>query len=149
MIDQIYLAGGLVRDPELRFTPNGNAVAQFSLAQSDYIKNDQGEWEQVAGRYVECSIWDDTRGQHPKQWAHAISELGKGTRIVVHGKLKTRSWETKEGEKRSRLEFAADSFYIDGLTGAPQPQQSAQSSQSDPWANAPAATGQDNGQPPF
>lgn len=147
----MYLAGGLIDTPELRFTPNGNAVAQFRLAQSEHRKNEQGEWVKTHARYIDCVIWDETRGQTPKQWAHAISELTKGTRVVVYGKLKTRTWEDKEGNWHAKLEFTADAFYVDGLVGIPAPQQSQQrqSTQSDPWANTPTQIPGGDEQPPF
>lgn len=151
MIDQMYFGGGLVAEPELRDTPNGHAVAQFRLAQSDYKKTEQG-WEKTNARYLQCSIWNDLRNKdNPKPWAEAIADLPKGTRIVVHGKLKTRSWETKEGEKRSTLELQADSFYVDGLAGvAPQQGGGQQTNQQpDPWANAPTQTPGGDEQPPF
>lgn len=112
MITPITIAGGVVRDAELRFTPTGAAVAEFTLAQSDHKKTEAGEWEKTRALYLPVTIWNDTRGQNPVPWAEMAAELRQGDRVAVSGKLHTRSWEAKDGTNRSRVEFLADALYV-------------------------------------
>lgn len=118
MIDYQYFEGGLVGDPETRYTPSGNAVTNFTLAQSDSKKNDAGEWETTTQRYLRVNIWDNDR----HTWSQALTGLDKGTKLVVRGKLVTRQWQDKDGNKRSQLEIQAVHAYIDATanTGAQQ-----------------------------
>lgn len=124
MIDYQYLAGGLVDTPEIRFTPNGAGVVSFTLAQSDSRKNDADEWETTNNRYVPITLWDTDR----IKWTDALAGLEKGTKLVVQGKLITRTWEAKDGTNRSRLEFQARHAYLDAATGAPAQQGQTQGS---------------------
>ncbi|MCX7491496.1 single-stranded DNA-binding protein [Corynebacterium sp. P6129] len=96
MIPFQHFTGRLVADPELRFTPSGKPVANFRIANSDSKKNDRGEWERKAQVFLSCTVWDD---------AEAVSNaLHKGSEVVVEGKLVTREWDDKEGNKRSSME---------------------------------------------
>ena len=108
--------------------------------------------------YLDVTIWDETKNQNPVQWAHLAAELKKGDKVAVTGKLITRSWETREGEKRSKVELLASSFYNQPTTGQGAQQSSAQqqwqqsahngqTAQSGAWGN-PAPVGQDQ-TPPF
>ena len=158
MIDPITITGGLPRDAELRFTKSGKAVTSFTLASSDN-KFDQEKQEWVKSRvlYLDVTIWDETKNQNPVQWAHLAAELKKGDQVAVTGKLITRSWETREGEKRSKVELLASSFYNQPCgqgqqrsSAQQQWNQAAQQGQtatSGAWGN-PAPVGQDQ-QPPF
>ncbi|MCT1411673.1 single-stranded DNA-binding protein [Corynebacterium sanguinis] len=119
MIDYQYLAGGLTDTPEIRFTPSGRGLVNFTLAQSDSRKNDADEWETTNNRYVPITLWDTDR----IKWTDALAGLEKGTKLVVQGKLITRTWEAKDGTNRSRLEFQARHAYLDAATGAQQTQQ--------------------------
>ena len=119
MIDYQYIAGGLTKTPELRFTPNGSAVTNFTLAQSDSRKNEAGEWENTNHRYIPVHIWDSDR----TAWSDLLVTLTPGTKLVALGKLVTRDWETEQGEKRSITEFQARHIYVDlaaGGAAAPQ-----------------------------
>lgn len=127
MIDYTYQAGGLAGKPEIRYTPNGSGVVNFTLAQSDAKKNEQGEWETTNQLWVHVSLWD---GKTP--WTTIIPDLPKGTKIVLHGKWMTRQWETKDGSKRSQTEFQARDAYIHGSHLAPQHTSDAQTA----WNNA-------------
>lgn len=111
MIDYQYLEGGLTREPETRFNPNGRAVTTLTLAQSDSRKNDQDEWETTQNRYVRVSIWDTDR----TEWSKLLADLTPGTKLVVRGKLVTNQWE-KDGQKHSQLEFRARDAYLDLAT---------------------------------
>lgn len=158
MIDVITLTGGLPRDAELRFTPQGAAVANFTLANSDnrYDEN-QNQWVKARSMYLDVTMWNESGNrQNPTPWAELAAELKKGDQVAVTGKLVTRSWETKDGEKRTKIEFQALRFYRmptsqQGHTQQPQQQQQQQGGQaanSGAWSTPPAQSVQDQA-PPF
>lgn len=124
MIDYQYFAGGITKTPELRFTPSGKAVTNFTLAQSDSRKNDAGEWENTNHRYIPAHIWDNDR----TAWSDLLVGLTPGTKLVVLGKLVTRDYETDSGEKRSITELQAFHVYIDLANGTANNTQ-----QENPW----------------
>ena len=95
----ITVVGNLTDDPELRFTPSGAAVANFRVASTPRTFNRQtNEWEDGEALFLSCSIW--------RQAAENVAEsLQKGMRVVVQGRLKSRSYETREGEKRTVMEL--------------------------------------------
>ena len=95
----ITVVGNLTDDPELRFTPSGAAVANFTVASTprNFDKN-TNEWVDGEAMFLRCSIW--------RQAAENVAEsLQRGMRVVVQGRLKARSYETREGEKRTVLEI--------------------------------------------
>ena len=95
----VTLVGNITRDPELRFTPAGQAVATFGMAVNRrYQKN--GQWEEQTS-FFNVTAWG-TLGEN------ASNSLNKGARILVSGRLEQRSWETQEGDKRSVVEVVAD-----------------------------------------
>jgi single-strand DNA-binding protein len=95
----VTITGNLTDDPELRFTPNGNPVANFRLAVTARVKGDT--WRDGDTSYFRVNVW--------RQLAEHVAEsLSKGDRAVVIGRLKSRSWETPEGERRSVVEVEAD-----------------------------------------
>lgn len=157
MIDVITLTGGLPRDAELRFTPQGTAVANFTLANSDnrYDEN-QNQWVKARSMYLDVTMWNESGNrQNPTPWAELAAELKKGDQVAVTGKLVTRSWETKDGEKRSKIEFQALRFYRmptaqQGQVQQSQPQQQGgQGANSGAWSTPPAQAGQQDQAPPF
>ena len=95
----ITVVGNLTDDPELRFTPSGAAVANFTVASTPRTFDKQtNEWEDGEAMFLRCSIW--------RQAAENVAEsLQRGMRVVVHGRLKARSYETREGEKRTVFEI--------------------------------------------
>lgn len=95
----ITVIGNLTADPELRFTPSGAAVANFTVASTPRKFNKKSnQWEDEETLFMRCSVWRDA--------AENVAEsLQKGMRVIVSGKLKMRSYETKEGEKRSVTEM--------------------------------------------
>lgn len=96
--------GRLIDDPELRFTPSGKAVAKVRLAFNSRRKNPQTqEWEDGDVFYVDGTVW----GQEAENIAESLS---RGLEVAVIGRLKTRKYETREGEKRSVVELAIDSI---------------------------------------
>jgi single-strand DNA-binding protein len=98
----ITLVGNLTADPELRFTPSGAAVASFTVASTPRTFDRQSnEWKDGEALFLRCSIW--------RQAAENVAEsLQRGTRVVVSGRLKQRSFETREGEKRTVIEMDVD-----------------------------------------
>ena len=98
----ITLIGNLTADPELRFTPNGAAVANFTVASTPRTFDRQtNEWKDGDAMFLNCSVW--------RQYAENVAEsLTKGMRVIVSGRLKSRSYETREGEKRTVFEVDVD-----------------------------------------
>lgn len=98
----VTVVGNLTTDPELRFTPSGAAVASFTVAaNSRYMDRTTNEWKDSDPVYLRCSVW--------RQYAENVAEsLTKGTRVIVTGRLKQRSYETREGEKRTSYEIDAE-----------------------------------------
>src|SRR3954468_24913277 len=98
----ITLIGNLVDDPELRFTPSGAAVAKFRIASTPrYLDKQTNEWKDGESLFLSCNVW--------RQAAENVAEsLQRGMRVIVSGRLKQRSYETKEGEKRTVFEVEVD-----------------------------------------
>lgn len=95
----ITLIGNLTADPELRFTPSGAPVANFTVASTPRTFDRQsGEWRDGDAMFLSCAVW--------RQYAENVAEsLQKGMRVIVQGRLKSRSYETREGEKRTVFEL--------------------------------------------
>jgi single-strand DNA-binding protein len=161
----ITVVGNLTADPELRFTPSGAAVANFTVASTPRIYDRQsGEWKDGEALFLRCNIW--------REAAENVAEsLTRGARVIVTGRLKQRSFETREGEKRTVVEVEVDEIgpslrYATakvnkvsrgggggGFGGGsrPAPAQSSGGSVDDPWGSAPASGsfGGGNDEPPF
>lgn len=99
--NNITVVGNCTRDPELKFTPSGMAVANFGVAVNRRWQNrTTNEWEEAVS-FFDVTAW--------QQLAENIAEsVQKGTRVIVAGRLDQRSWETQDGEKRSKVEIVAD-----------------------------------------
>jgi single-strand DNA-binding protein len=167
----ITVVGNLTADPELRFTPSGAAVANFTVASTPRIYDRQaGEWKDGEALFLRCNIW--------REAAENVAEsLTRGARVIVSGRLKQRSFETREGEKRTVFEVEVDEIgpslrYAtakvnkasrsgggggggfgagSGSRQAPPAQPSGGGSADDPWGSAPASgsfAGGDD-EPPF
>lgn len=153
----LTVVGNLTSDPELRFTPSGAAVANFTVVSTPRMLNKQTqEWEDGDPLFLRCNIW--------RQAAENVAEsLFKGTRVIVQGRLKQRSYETKEGEKRTVMELEVDeigptlkwaSAKVNKVerSGGGQQQRGAAASD-DPWGSAPANQYRGGGgfadEPPF
>lgn len=150
----VTVVGNLTADPELRYTNNGTAVANFRVASVPSVYRD-GQWVDGDGVYINCSAWKQV-GEN------TVESLSKGTRVIVTGRLKQRSWE-KDGDKHTEtyidvdevgpsLKFARAQVT---KTGASKPkgdgwlsQQQNQAPASDPW-NSGQPQLPDNEQPPF
>lgn len=98
----ITIVGNLVDDPELRFTPSGAAVAKFRVASTPrYLDKATNEWKDGDSLFLSCNVW--------RQAAENVAEsLQRGMRVIIQGRLKQRSYETKEGEKRTVFEVEVD-----------------------------------------
>lgn len=98
----ITVIGNLVDDPELRFTASGVAVANFRIASTPRMFDKaSGEWKDGDSLFLSCSVW--------RQYAENVAEsLTKGTRVIVTGRLKQRSYETQSGERRTVVEIEVD-----------------------------------------
>ena len=100
-INRVIISGNLTRDPEMRQSGAGTQILQFGMAVNDRRRNPQtGEWEDYAN-FVDCVVFG------PR--AEALQRiLSKGTKVAIEGKLRYSSWETKEGQRRSKLEVVVD-----------------------------------------
>ena len=99
---QITIAGNLVSDPELRFTPAGQPVATFRVASTPRFRdNASGEWKDGDSLFLTCNVWRQAA-------ENAAESLTRGMRVIVSGRLRQRSYETKEGEKRTVYEVEVD-----------------------------------------
>lgn len=98
----VTIIGNLTNDPELRFTPSGAAVANFRVASTPRVLDKAtNEWKDGEAFYISCNVW--------RQYAENVAEsLTKGMRVIVTGRLKQRSYETREGEKRTVIEMEVD-----------------------------------------
>jgi single-strand DNA-binding protein len=98
----ITIVGNLTDDPELRFTPSGAAVAKFRVASTPrFLDRASGEWKDGEPLFLSCTVW--------RQAAENVAEsLQRGARVIVSGRLRQRSYETREGEKRTVIELEVD-----------------------------------------
>jgi single-strand DNA-binding protein len=151
----ITLIGNLTADPELRFTPSGAAVASFTVASTPRMfDRTTGEWKDGDSLFMRCNIW--------RQAAENVAEsLTRGSRVLVSGRLRQRSFETREGEKRTVVELEVDEVgpslryatakvnkVSRGSGGGGYG--SSTSSGDDPWGSAqPAAPSPVDDEPPF
>jgi single-strand DNA-binding protein len=147
----ITLVGNLTADPELRFTPSGAAVANFTVASTPRTFDRQtNEWRDGDAMFINCAVW--------RQAAENVAEsLQKGMRVIVQGRLKSRSYETREGERRTVFEIDVDeigpalkyatakiSRNAGGGQGAGRPSSGASTGSSHGYGDDPWATGNSN-----
>lgn len=155
----ITVIGNLTADPELRFTQSGAAVANFTVASTPRMFDRQsGEWKDGEALFLRCNIW--------RQSAENVAEsLTRGARVIVSGRLKQRSFETREGEKRTVVELEVDEIgpslryatakvnkVSRGSGGGGFGSSSGGAPADDPWGSAPPAGSGSGGfsdEPPF
>jgi single-strand DNA-binding protein len=102
----ITICGNLVDDPELKFTPNGHAVANFRVASTPrFFDKQANDWKDGESLFLTCTVWR-------QQAEHVAESLQRGHRVVVVGRLKQRSYETREGEKRTVYEVEAEDVAV-------------------------------------
>ena len=150
----ITITGNLTADPELRFTASGAAVANFTVASTPRtFDKASGEFKDGEALFMRCNIW--------RQAAENITEsLSRGMRVVVTGRLKQRSFETKEGDKRTVIELEVDDIgpslmyataqVTKTSSGSGSSQRPAQQKRADdPWSQQPAKSDSYSDTPPF
>lgn len=155
----VTIVGNLTNDPELRFTPSGAAVASFTVASTPRVLDKAtNEWKDGEALFMRCSVW--------RQYAENVAEsLTKGSRVIVTGRLKQRSYETREGEKRTVVEMDVDEVgpalkYATakvnkvsrgggGFGDSGGSSQASAGSSDDPWASSPSGGGAGFDEPPF
>jgi single-strand DNA-binding protein len=99
--NQVVIVGNLTDDPELRYTPAGAAVANFRVAVNRRTKDESGQWKDGETSFFRVNAW--------RSLAENVAEsLTRGSRVVVTGRLRSRTWENPEGETRSAVEIEAD-----------------------------------------
>ncbi|QIG57726.1 ssDNA binding protein [Arthrobacter phage Shoya] len=144
MSNELFLPvrGRLTADPELRFTPSGAAVVNFTVASnSSKFDRDSNSWKDQPAKFWRCAAWNQGKLTRAENIANMLK---KGDSVIVYGELTTREYETKEGEKRSADEIRVESIGKDltfhGQAYAANDQNTGrqQAAQSDPWAT-PAA----------
>lgn len=107
--NRVVLLGNLTRDPELRYIPSGTAVAEIGLAVNRRFKNPSGEWVDET-TFVDVTLWGRT--------AEVASEyLTKGRPVLIEGRLKLDTWETNDGQKRSKLRVIGEQMHMLGRAG--------------------------------
>lgn len=99
--NSVTLVGNVTDDAELRYTPRGQAVANFTIAVNRRYKNQEGQWEDKLDGFFKCNVWGAMA-------EHAADCLAKGTRILLVGRLQQRSWDDAEGNRRSAFEIQVE-----------------------------------------
>lgn len=102
-LNRIEVIGNLTKDPELRYTPNNQAVASFTVATNRRYKDQSGNWVDSPAEFHDIVVWGQL-GERCNQVLH------KGERVFIAGRLQTRSWEAQDGSKRYKTEIIADSL---------------------------------------
>lgn len=97
------IVGNLTRDPELKVTPNGHAVASFTIATTPRVPDGDGRWKDGETWFVRCSAWNALA-------ENVCDSLSKGAEVVASGRLRAQTWETDAGEKRNAVEMAVDNM---------------------------------------
>jgi single-strand DNA-binding protein len=148
---QLTIAGNLVDDPELRYTPSGQPVVRFRVASTPRLYDKQaGEWKDGETLFLSCQTW-----RQPAE--HAAESLNRGTRVIVAGRLRQRSYETKEGEKRTVYELEADEIGVSLKNATAKVTKASRAAagnggqrqgDADPWAGGQQGSGYSD-EPPF
>jgi single-strand DNA-binding protein len=133
----VTIIGNLTAPPELRFTPQGKAVASFTVAESQRVKNADGSWSDGDSTFWRCSVWDTAA-------ENMTESLDKGQRVIVVGEAKQRSFETREGEKRTVIEVTVSEVGPSLRWATAKPQKTSGGAKApkkpvedDPWGGAP------------
>lgn len=130
-LNDVRLVGRLTRDPEVRYTPKGQAVARLDLAVNRRYKDSTGEWREEA-TFVPVTVWREAAER-------AKERLKKGSPLYVEGRLRSTSWETKDGQKRSGLEVEAYRLQFLAKTGTEDGLPTEQAGAAEPSGDAEAA----------
>lgn len=128
MSNNITITGLVGREPELRFSQAGKAVLGGSVADTPRRRNEQGQWEDAGDTlWLDWSIWGD-------EAEHLAQQITKGAKVTITGRLRARSFETRDGDKRTVTEIQADSVAVHPKRGQQQPRQQQPAQGQDPWA---------------
>ncbi len=155
----LTIVGNLTADPELRFTAQGAAVASFTIAATPRVKNGDGTWGDGDSLFMRCSVWRE-------QAENLAESLTRGTRVIATGRLKQRSFETREGEKRTVVEMEVEEIAPSLRYATAKPVKSTRGGggfgqekrqqkprqepvADDPWGAAPEVGGFTDTEPPF
>jgi single-strand DNA-binding protein len=118
--NQVTIVGNLTRDPELRYTPNGAAVVKLGVAVSRRVRDESGQWKDADTSFFDVTAW---------------RSLTQGTRVIVVGRLRTNSWETAEGDKRSKVEIEADEVAPSLRWATAKPERQGRSAGASDWSD--------------
>lgn len=144
---EITIVGNLVADPELKYLPSGAAVANFTVANNPrYFDRQAGEWKDGTPSFHRCNIW-----QHMAE--HTSETLTRGMRVIVQGRVRQRTFDTKEGEKRTVQEIEVDAIgpdlrYATAKVTKSTTRSQAAASDGGPWDAVPAGAAAGDA-PPF
>jgi single-strand DNA-binding protein len=154
------ITGNLTADPELRFTPTGRPVASFTIANTPrFPDRESGEWKDGETWFVRCSAWGDTA-------ENIAGSLSKGAAVIAAGRLRCRTWETTEGDKRATVELTVDDIgpslrralvkvtkatreHANGTTATATPAPSPDTWTTPAPSSVPATAGPADDEPPF
>lgn len=138
----VTLVGNITDDPELRFTPSGAAVANFTVAVNRRYKNNEGQWEDKLDGFFRCNCWRDMA-------ENVAQSFRKGTRVVVVGRLQQRSWDDPDGNRRSVFEVQVDEVgpSLRWASATIEKSQRSSGSSGGDWASAPASAPSSASQP--
>lgn len=135
--NRVILVGNLTRDPELRYIPSGTPVTDIGLAVNDRRKNSEGEWVDET-TFVDITLWG-------RQAEVASEYLSKGSPVLIEGRLKLDTWETNDGQKRSRLKVIGQRMQ---MLGAPREGGGGRRAPQDSQYSQPAPRDEDSDAPP-
>lgn len=148
----VTVVGNLTADPEVRSTPAGTAVAKFTIAATPrHVDRQTNEWRDGEPLFLRCNVWREAA-------EHVAETLARGTRVIAQGRLRQRTYETPEGERRTVVELEVDEigpslrFAVASVTKTTRqgPPGAAETPADDPWTAAPATVGAGTGgEPPF
>ena len=136
MSNTVTIIGNLTADPELRFTPSGQPVANFTVADTPRYRTDSGEWKDGVTTFLRCNVWGN--------YAENVAEsLTVGVQVIVQGALVQRSFETREGEKRTVTELRVSAVgptlrYATAKVN--KVSRAIQTADEDPWGSPPPVT---------
>lgn len=119
-MNNLTITGNLTETPEIKFGQNGGAIAKFTIADNENRRKPDGTWEQVGVTWWRCTMFGKT--------AEAVADLTKGTQVIAIGRVKTHTWQTDTGEKRSAIEVI-----VQTLGSVPREQRQPTG---DPWGGA-------------
>lgn len=144
----LTVIGNLTADPEMRFTPSGAPVANFTIASTPrYFDKQAGSWKDGEALFMRCQVWD----QHAE---HVVETLTKGAYVVAHGRLRSRTFQTSTGDNRTTWELTVDEIgpalrYATATIKKAERSAGSKSSEQDPWTRPAPTAASTEQEPPF